>query len=77
MGDEPVNPRLDRVNRRRRRIEGRTRFVIAALAAALCGLTACSDVRPVSSSTSTNLQGSPGTANDVTTGGHGNDIRRR
>ncbi len=54
-----------------------TRFVIALLAGLLAALSACDDVRPVTSFPSTNLLSAPGTAGDVTTGGHGNDMRRR
>lgn len=54
-----------------------SRFVIALLTGLLAALSACEDVHPVTSFPSTNLLSAPGTAGDVTTGGHGNDIRRR
>ncbi len=38
----------------------------------LAGLAACGEIRPVSSATSTNVQGAPGTAGDIATGGQGN-----
>ena len=53
--------------------------VIAAAVACLLlagGLSACNQIHGVSSAKSTNLEGSPGTANDLTTGGRGNDAPR-
>ena len=53
--------------------------VIAAVVACLLlagGLLACNEIHGVSSAKSTNLEGSPGTANDLTTGGRGNDAPR-
>ena len=45
--------------------------LVAALAFMLSGLAGCSAVHPVSSFHSTNLEGAPGSADDVTTGGQG------
>jgi hypothetical protein len=53
--------------------------MIAAVIACLLlvgGLSACGQVHGVSSAKGTNLEGSPGTANDLTTGGRGNDAPR-
>ncbi len=77
MSDECMTRRLGRAYARLGGIERRLGLVSAVLAVLLCAVTACSDVRPVSSFNSTNLQGSPGTADDLTTGGHGGDFRRR
>ena len=38
----------------------------------LAALAACGEVHGVSSSNSTNIQGAPGTAGDMATGGQGN-----
>ncbi len=49
---------------------------LAAVLASLLlagSLSACGQIHGVSSVKSTNLEGSPGTANDLATGGQGND----
>lgn len=51
------------------------RPILALLSVALLAavsLAACGEIRGVSSSTSTNLEGAPGTAADPATGGQGN-----
>ncbi len=45
--------------------------ILAALACLLLGLAACSMVHPVSSGNSTSIEGAPGSADDLTTGGQG------
>ncbi len=47
-------------------------ITIGMLAVLLVGLIACDQVHGVSSSRATNLEGAPGTANDLATGGGGN-----
>ncbi len=47
----------------------------AVLLACSFGLSACAYVHPVSSFHATNVEGAPGTAGDLTTGGQGNDAR--
>ena len=77
MRDPFIGHRLDGANSQPRPTGRWLGLAVAAMAVVTCALAGCSDVRPVSSSNATNLQGSPGTANDLTTGGHGGDFRRR
>jgi hypothetical protein len=54
---------------RRRTVKQITIGIVAVL---LVALVACDQVHGVSSSRATNLEGAPGTANDLATGGGGN-----
>jgi len=47
-------------------------IAVGILAVLLCGPVGCGQIRSVSSWDATNLEGSPGTANDLATGGGGN-----
>lgn len=59
---------LDESGTRRMTVKSLTIVVLTSL---VVGLAGCSAVQPVTSRHSTNIEGSPGSAGDLTTGGQG------